>query len=219
LGKTPIVPTSSLHLRQLKHSLYKEHDGLLGPLPEVISGLKATQIISKQTVRTWYKGLPITIDQEGTDDLTPLISNLIHICAQPVLTKYAKTLTELIDQNTWRRNYCPVCGGSPDFGYLETEVGARWLVCSRCDTEWHFQRLQCPSCGTTDQNSLSYYTDDNDLYRLYVCESCKCYLKVMDSRHTDKEILVPLERILTLDMDRQAQERGYAPCKWVISSN
>ena len=56
-----------------------------------------------------------------------------------------------------------------------------------------------------------YFADDEDLYRLYVCEQCHKYIKTIDLRHTESEILLPLERVLTLDMDRQAQEKGYKP--------
>ena len=85
------------------------------------------------------------------------------------------------------------------------------MICSRCDAEWLFQRLQCPYCGTTDQNALSYFTAGDELYRLYVCEQCKHYLKTVDLRQAKSEALMPLERLLTLDMDRQAQEQGYSP--------
>jgi FdhE protein len=71
--------------------------------------------------------------------------------------------------------------------------------------------LQCPYCGTQDQNALAYFTDDKGLYRLYVCEQCKHYLKAIDLRQAEAEVLFPLERFYTVDMDRQAQEQGYKP--------
>ena len=88
-------------------------------------------------------------------------------------------------------------------------MGLRGLLCSRCDAEWLFQRLQCPYCGTQNQAALAYFTDDEGVYRLYVCEQCHKYIKTIDLRHTESEVLV--ERVLTLDMDRQAQEKGYKP--------
>ena len=87
-----------------------------------------------------------------------------------------------------------------------------WLVCSRCDAQWLFQRLECPYCGTTDQNVLAYFTNDEGLYRLYVCEQCKQYLKAIDLRQAKSEVLIPLERLLALHIDKQAQEYGYSPC-------
>ena len=113
-------------------------------------------------------------------------------------------------QEAWYKRYCPVCGGGPDFAFLDKERdGARWLLCSRCDAQWLFYRLVCPHCGNDDQHSLAYLTDDTGLYRLYVCEKCRRYLKTIDLRKTEAEVLLPLERILTLDLDRQAHESNY----------
>ncbi len=93
--------------------------------------------------------------------------------------------------------------------FLEKEVGARWLLCSRCDTEWLFQRLECPYCGTNEPNALSFFPDDEGLYRLDVCDQCKCYLKAIDLRKAKDDTLLPLERLYTMDLDRQAKENGY----------
>ena len=120
-------------------------------------------------------------------------------------------MTGLLKPESWRRGYCPICGGSPDFSFLEKEEGARWLMCSRCDTQWLFQRLECPYCGTQDQTALAYFTDDKGLYRLYVCDKCKGYLKTVDLRQAESGINIDLERLLTSDIDIQAQESGYRP--------
>ena len=95
---------------------------------------------------------------------------------------------------------------------LKPEYGARWLLCSRCDAEWLFQRLECPYCDTKEQKALSFFTDDEQLYRLYVCDQCKCYLKAVDLRKAKAEIPLPLERLYTIDLDKQAKEYGYHPC-------
>jgi len=87
--------------------------------------------------------------------------------------------------------------------YLDRENGVRWLLCSRCDATWLFQRLECPYCGIQNQNALAYFTnEDSRMYRLYVCEECRAYIKAIDLRRTGKEILLPLERLTTLDMDK-----------------
>ena len=61
------------------------------------------------------------------------------------------------------------------------------------------------------EGSLAYFADDKGGYRLYVCEQCHKYIKAIDLRHADPEVSLPLERVLTLDMDRQGQEKGYQP--------
>ena len=124
---------------------------------------------------------------------------------------HARALIGLVDQDAWRRSYCPVCGGNADFAYLETERGSRYLLCSRCDSEWLFQRLRCPYCHTEDQNALSYYSNDEEVYRLYVCERCKHYLKTIDLRKAKPEVEISVERLLTYELDAQAREDGYLP--------
>ena len=136
---------------------------------------------------------------------------IIQATLKPFLVSHAKALIDFIDQERWRRRYCPICGGRPDFAFLDNEQGTRWLLCSRCDAEWLFQRLQCPFCGTHDQKALAFFTDDAGLYRLYVCEQCKHYLKTIDLRQAKSEVLLPLERFDTLGMDTQAQQQGYSP--------
>ena len=72
--------------------------------------------------------------------------------------------------------------------------------------------MKCAYCNNTDQEALSYYTSDEGLYRLYVCDKCKHYLKTIDLRNARSEVLVPLERLLTMEIDAQAREYGYSPC-------
>lgn len=140
-----------------------------------------------------------------------LIGTMLQMALKPFLVVYTQSLIKLVSQEQWRRASCPICGGAPDFAYLDRERGARWLLCSRCDAQWLFQRLECPYCGTTEQESLSYYADDAGLYRLYVCEKCHSCLKAVDLRQTESPVVMPLERIITADMDRQAGEKGYHP--------
>jgi hypothetical protein len=40
---------------------------------------------------------------------------------------------------------------------------------------------------------------------------CHRYIKAIDLRKTEAEILLPLERIVTMDLDRQGEEAGYRP--------
>jgi FdhE protein len=154
----------------------------------------------------------VALFAEYSDLLGALPRNLKEMKPYPSLPKeVAKALISLVDQENWRREYCPICGGRPDLAFLDKERGSRWLMCSRCDTRWLYQRLQYPYCRTQDPDALYFFTDATGLYRLYVCEQCRKYIKAIDLRCTESEISLPLERILTLDMDRQAEEKGYHP--------
>jgi len=166
----------------------------------------------KEIVRAWYQGsslVPVAL-RHGVDG--ELLAPVVAAVLKPFLSAHSEVLLPKVDQESWRRQYCPICGGRPDFAYLDKETGARWLLCSQCDAEWLFQRLECPYCGCQDQDALAYFTDDEGLYRLYVCEQCKRYLKAIDLRKTETEVLLPLERLLTFEFDIQARQNGYSPC-------
>jgi len=114
-----------------------------------------------------------------------------------------------VDQQRWRRGYCPVCGGAPDFATLEAEAGARHLLCSRCNSQWLYHRLGCPFCETTDHTKLVYYPSEDGVYRLYACQECQRYLKTIDLRQVGRTALLPVERLTTVAMDAAARQEGY----------
>ncbi len=191
-------------------AIFARYPQLFGEISETLRKPEAGHLLTKKIVKTWFEGseLPPALQVDITHK--SLLQAIIQATLKPFLAKHAQALIGFVEQAHWRRRYCPVCGGSPDFAFLDKEVGARWLLCSRCDTEWLFQRLECPYCGTQDQQTLSYFTDDKELYRLYVCERCKRYLKAIDLRQAKSEVLLPLERFYTLDLDAQAQRQGYS---------
>lgn len=189
--------------------LFSRYEDLFGKVPD---SLKKRKTIPRNLVKAWYKKspLPASLATDDADELL-LMDAIIHATVKPNLVCYARALSGLIDQEKWKQNVCPVCGGLPDLAYLEEKEGARWLVCSRCDTEWLFKRLECPYCKNNDQSKLGYFTDDDTIYRLYVCEKCRRYIKTIDLRVTEKKILFPVERILTINIDNQARADGYEP--------
>lgn len=167
--------------------------------------------VTEDSIRAWLEDSTASPETSDEDASRQLPRSVALATIRPFLGAFRDILLDRVDQESWRRRYCPVCGGIPDFAFLDSERGARWLVCSRCDAEWLFQRLECPYCGTTDQNSLAYFLSDERPYRLYVCSLCHCYIKAVDLRKTASEVLIPLEKILTLDLDRQAVGMGYRP--------
>ncbi|MFC2056040.1 formate dehydrogenase accessory protein FdhE [Chloroflexota bacterium] len=193
-------------------ALFAEYHDLFGELPKNLKEPRTHPSLPKKVVKAWFEGAssPSTMPDDDVNK-NLLLEAIIHATLNPFLVSHSKALLGLVDQERWRHKYCPVCGGSPDFAFLDKERGARWLLCSRCDTEWLFQRLECPYCGNQDQNTLAYFADDEGLYRLYVCEQCYKYIKAIDLRCTESEVLLPLERVLALDIDMQAQEKGYRP--------
>ena len=195
-------------------AVIREHDeAAAAGLREIASDRSLLQEIA----RSWYEGSALTPVAEAHGASEEHLAVATHCAMKPFLTSQAQALMDLVPQEQWRRGICPICGGKPDFAFLDKERGARRLVCARCDTEWLFQRLECPYCDNKDQEKLKYYSDDTGLYRLYVCLACKAYLKAIDLRKTEADVLMPLERVLTVDMDRQGREEGYS-AGWTTDS-
>jgi len=133
---------------------------------------------------------------------------LIRMALSPYLQQAAEVILPQLDLSGWRRGYCPVCGGQPYFSVLQGE-GERSLFCSRCHAEWPFVRLQCPFCGNAEHDKLAYYPSEDGMYRLYVCNACRRYLKAIDLRQAEGRVLA-VEPILTVGMDLFARDEGYS---------
>jgi FdhE protein len=148
--------------------------------------------------------------EEGGGEGEPSLAQMsVDLALRPYLEWAAEQVLPRVEEAHWRRNYCPVCGGAPDFAFLGEESGTRHLLCSRCSSEWTYRRVGCPFCGTADHTKLSYYLSEDEVYRLYVCQACRRYLKVLDLRKVGRQILFPVERITTVGMDVAARQQGY----------
>jgi hypothetical protein len=167
--------------------------------------------LSKEIAKAWFEGSEFPSAIAGEEINAYIQGILIHQTLRPFLTNSSEILRGFVRQEDWRRGYCPICGSSPDFAFLEREVGERWLLCSRCDAQWLFQRLECPCCRNKDTVSLSFFTNDDGIYRLYVCDKCHVYLKAIDLRNAPENVFVPFERFLTFSIDQQGLEMGYRP--------
>jgi FdhE protein len=176
-----------------------------------LNQLAANTPLLRQVARDYYNDIPLSATATEHCIDTPLMEACISAALAPFLAAHSEALSELVAQELWRRKSCPICGGVADFAFLEKDQGARWLVCSRCRMEWLFQRIQCPYCGTQKHESLAYRTNSQGLYRLYTCEECHGYIKAIDLRKAGSDVLLPLEGILTVDLDRQAKEANYRP--------
>ena len=178
-------------------------------LSEEFEQLGGTARDDPDRLREWMNTFLIQGGQDAEDAGGLRAFTLTHTL-RPFLRGQAASCLSLVSQEGWRREYCPVCGGQPDMAALSaSEEGARVLLCSRCDTEWKYQRLGCPFCAADQGERLAYYREEGDLHRLYVCERCKRYLKTVDLRRASGQVYLPVERILTLPMDVAAREAGY----------
>jgi len=139
-----------------------------------------------------------------------LLYFLIAQSFSPFLESYAEQLKGHIDLGIWLRGYCAVCGGEPLMARLDKETGRRWLFCSLCRAEWPFRRLECPFCGNNNQESLRYfYSEDDEVYRVDVCDGCKRYTKTIDARKAESIRSLFVEDLISLPLDIVAEKEGF----------
>ena len=93
---------------------------------------------------------------------------------------------------------------------LVGEEGKREALCSFCGHFWQLPRLMCPFCSTEKQEDLRYFHGEGDeLYRVYVCEQCRGYLKVMDIREGGDVRTLAVDDVASGHLDLLAEEEGY----------
>jgi len=148
---------------------------------------------------------------EKTGLNTWLLTFLAESSINPFLEAYAEKLKGYVNQESWLKGYCPVCGSAPAMGELRMETGEKILQCSSCGFKWRFKRLGCPFCGNANHEKLRYFHTETDgkAYRVDVCEECKKYIKTIDLRELNREAILPLEDLGTLHLDILAREEGY----------
>ena len=147
---------------------------------------------------------------EEDEKLFDLLSLFIEESLRPALEWLVSNYHEVIKSSQWAEGYCPVCGKEPKIGELREEEGFRYLFCNQCGCEWDYLRIKCPFCGNDDQQTLAYFTiEDEEKYRVDVCNKCKRYIKTVDFRKANEEANLDVEDIATLHLDMLANEEGY----------
>ena len=158
-------------------------------------------------VRSMYESRKPFIESGAEFPMSDIAAGL---SLMPYLQLAGEAVLMHLPPDTWRQPWCPVCGGMPSFAALARDSGARSLLCSRCSSVWHYDRLGCPFCEADKE--LYYYISDDERYRLYVCDACRRYLKTIDLRATEAAVCLPVESLITIAMDIAAREKGYHHC-------
>ncbi len=138
------------------------------------------------------------------------LSFISYNSLKPSLAVCADQLSSYLDSaEPWLKGYCPICGSSPVLSILSSS-GDRSLICSFCWHPWSVQRVFCPFCENRDSQSQQYFFNEGENeFRVDLCDSCKKYVKTLDSRETERMIYPPLEQISSLHLDYKAKEMGY----------
>lgn len=145
-------------------------------------------------------------DAAGIPTLYPAV---VTLALRGLLRPWAIALSPLVDERRWLRPECPVCGGAPDVAVIVGPARERRLLCSQCDAEWAHARIGCPFCGTGEPEKLGYYAADAGLYRLYVCDGCRGYIKSVDIPCGER-CCAPAERVFAAPLDVAAARLGYS---------
>jgi FdhE protein len=139
-----------------------------------------------------------------------VLAFITYSSIKPSLTLCAEQLSSYLDnEDLWSQGYCPICGSPPVLSILAGE-GERFLICSFCWHKWPVKRAFCPFCNTHDNKTFHYFfSEEEKEYRVYTCDSCKKYIKTIDTRKAERAIYPPLEQVVTLHLDMKASEMGY----------
>jgi FdhE protein len=140
-----------------------------------------------------------------------ILAFLAENSLRPIFEAYAHELEEHVDQESWWRAYCPICGSKPVMAELVGQERKRFLICSCCGYEWRFKRIQCPFCENEDRHKFKYlFTEEEDrAYRVETCQKCKKYIKTVDAEELDEEFIPSVEDVGTLYLDVLAKKEGY----------
>lgn len=137
---------------------------------------------------------------------------------KPFLEKRIEGTQSLIQNLTWLKGYCPLCGSGPELSFLKGEEGQRWLRCALCGHEWRFMRTMCPYCENEDHEKTElYFVEGREHERAELCYQCNRYIVNIDTRKFAEEVVTEVAAIGMLYLDILAQGKGFLPvalCAW-----
>ena len=222
-GNFSVDKHSSERLFRKLCQLSKEENPVLASagkalLAAVDSGTLDTAELSKAVLQSQAE--TVEVYAEELEVPLPVLQALTKLSLQPSLLAAVTNMAKATELDRWRHGYCPICGGLPAIAALVGEEGKREALCSFCGHLWRLPRLGCPFCGTEKQEDLRYFfSEGDDLYRVQVCEQCKGYLKVVDTRKGGDPKALAVDDVVTAHLDLLAEEEGYqrkAPRLWGI---
>ncbi len=139
-----------------------------------------------------------------------ILKMMLHLTFAVFFEKIALQYQKKADLDQVTSIGCPICGSPPMMGFNREGDGLRVLECSLCGSRWGVPRLACPFCHDSQQEGLKYvFVEGDNKRRIYTCERCKRYIKIVDRMGEPGEVLLPVEDLLTGHLDQLAKERGY----------
>jgi FdhE protein len=183
-------------------------------LRKLKAALKKNQLDLKDCMKSMLNGRDEIISQTAsrleTDPLT--LKFILGQILKPLMEKQAESLRSVIQNSTWKKGYCPVCGSLPALSYLKGKEGQRWLICGLCSHEWRFMRTQCPCCETEDpKKSELCFVEDRAYERAEMCHQCKRYIVGVDLRKYPYDFIPEVALAGMIYLDVLVQEKGFLP--------
>ncbi|MBW2038560.1 MAG: formate dehydrogenase accessory protein FdhE [Deltaproteobacteria bacterium] len=187
-------------------------------IPKIVKVLQNDKLNLEHLLSRHYDGDYLDQEAERWGFDMGIFFFLVKASVRPSLEAQMEQLRGSIDLEEWLQRYCPICGSSPQMAELRDEGGKRYLQCSLCGCHWRWERLACPYCHNKAFDSLHYlFSEEEEAYRVDLCDRCKGYIKTVDSRKLDYEPYLDLEDVVTIHLDLLALEKGYkrpVPTPW-----
>jgi FdhE protein len=182
-------------VRRVREALEEDKLNVVALLQCVAAGEKNSAISSAESL--------------GLD--ADIVWMLAQNALKPVVREWRAQLAPLSRGIPWHKGYCFICGADAALGELQGNAQAKHLRCGQCGADWPFRRLQCVHCGNEDHTTLGYFCSENeeDKFRVEVCEKCKGYLKVVSAFTPAQPEMLQVEDLATLHLDYIAEKKGY----------
>jgi len=144
--------------------------------------------------------------------LNPFETYLARASASPLLEASATSSSASGGGSSLQ---CPACGGLPQLSYFAVSgealvSGPRYLVCSRCATNWIFSRMTCAACGESTGPKLPIFQEQERFPNVRVdgCQTCRKYLLTFDLRRDTRAVPV-VDEVAALPLDLYARDQGF----------
>lgn len=140
-----------------------------------------------------------------------LVCFLVQEALAPFYQKATQEIRDRVDLSGWSAGFCPVCGHRPMAAKWSDEEDFKILECSLCGTQWKYPLNKCSFCGNDNPEELLYLSSKKDKgHGLNVCQSCNRYLKISNEKELGREVVLPVEQVVTVYLDQYAKEEGYS---------
>ncbi|OEF97006.1 formate dehydrogenase accessory protein FdhE [Desulfuribacillus alkaliarsenatis] len=176
----------------------------------IIKTLKTTDRLDEFVTASKKLDLDFFVEFGEEHNINPSITQFLgEMAYRSYAIAFAKLVLQDIDLANYRNNLCPVCGEKVRIMSAHGD-DKREACCTRCDTVWELNPLQCPHCKNDDHEKLHYIKAGADEGRkVYACNVCKEYVKQIDAKdfmNKPSHFIVDLE---TIYLDMLAAQQGY----------